>query len=616
MTEIWQVRRVEKFAVRVILGGCIALLLVPDARGQSAGITVSPIPGVAPGITIGLNWTVTNTGGSSRTFGVGAEIRQGSTVLADLGGQITPVVGSGGTVAGAFMYTIPAGWTNGAYTARAAVWTGTPGASTWLNSHDRNFTVLQTPLSLSGRIAFHRDSDNHSLHAPVNPDDGHVFTMDLNNNSVVRRTSGLGLGNCLNPHFSPDGAKLTFMAIPSGQPLLWINMRIYILDLAEGGPLVDLGLGQDPKFSADGQWIVFKRSDGQLHVVNTDGTSGHALTSGGAEKSGPNYPPTPGDERIVFWNTTIVGATRYGDIAWRLPDGIEQTLVSGTTTRYCYYPVWRDPARILFTISESDDNLYEYTISTATYAPVIALNTAADESDPFPAADWVGFSSTRPSNGGGGYDLYLAKTDGSGIQAIAAANTSLHELGGAFSPFTNARKAVVLAPANGSQLTASSSTIFLARLWSNGAAWAGAAPRIFFQGPVNVELAGLHDDGINGDLAAGDGIYSLIATLPAQAGSYTLFATANSTDGETSHQIRSANTTVALAGVRLDFARSGSDLILSWPTNAIGFNLESSVALTNSTWSGVMPEPVVVGGRFTVTNVMKDDAQSYRLRWP
>jgi hypothetical protein len=246
----------------------------------------------------------------------------------------------------------------------------------------------------------------------------------------------------------------------------------------------------------------------------------------------------------------------------------------------------------------------------------MTLNTAADESDPFPAADLVGFSSTRPENGGGGYDLYLAKTDGSGIQELAAANSPLHELGGTYSPFTNAQKAVVMSPANGTQLTIGSATLLEARLWSNGVAWTGASPKMVFQGSVNVEFASLHDDGISGDLAGGDGIYSQIAVLPLHIGSYIVFATVDAADGETPHQIRSPSVTVALAGVRLDFARSGSDLTLSWPTNVIGFNLESAVALTNSTWSGVLPTPVVVGGRYTVTKLIHDDARFYRLRRP
>ena len=434
MTELRALRaakRVHMLVGRVLFVAGLALRLLPGARAQSASITVAPIPDVAPGISIEVNWTVTNTGPASRTFGIGAEIRRNAAVLADLGAQTTGVVGSGALAAGRFLYAIPAGWSNGTYTMRAAVWTGPPGASVWLNSHDRNFTLQRASLPLSGRIGFHRDSDNHSLHPSASADDGHIFTIELSSAAIVRRTSGLGLGNCLNPHFSPDGSRLTFMAIPLGQPLLWANMRVYVLDLAAtGSPLVDLGVGQDPKFSADGQRIVFKSAAGQIQVIRTDGTPAQTLTSGGVEKSGPSASPPPGEERIAYWNTTTIGAARYGDIAWRLPSGVEETLVTGSSNRYCYYPIWRDAEHILFTIAAGNDDLYEYSTTTKSYAPLAPLNTTADESDPFPAGDWVGFSSTRPANGGGGYDLYLAKADGSGFQEITAANTSLHELGG------------------------------------------------------------------------------------------------------------------------------------------------------------------------------------------
>jgi len=74
--------------------------------------------------------------------------------------------------------------------------------------------------------------------------------------------------------------------------------------------------------------------------------------------------------------------------------------------------------------------------------------------------------------------------------------------------------------------------------------------------------------------------------------------------------------TVALVGPHLDFLRSGTNLILSWPTNVIGFNLESTVALTNPSWAEVPPTPDVVGGSYTVTNRIQDEAQFYRLQKP
>src|SRR6266540_5468052 len=126
---------------------------IATAKAQSATITVASIPTTVAGNSISVSYTVTNTGTSSRTLGVGAEIRQGSTVLADLGTRTTPTVAPGGTATGSFSYTIPAGWSSGTYTARAAVWTGTPGSSTFLNSYDRNFSVQAQVTSATITIA-------------------------------------------------------------------------------------------------------------------------------------------------------------------------------------------------------------------------------------------------------------------------------------------------------------------------------------------------------------------------------------------------------------------------------------------------------------------------------
>ena len=81
-------------------------------------------------------------------------------------------------------------------------------------------------------------------------------------------------------------------------------------------------------------------------------------------------------------------------------------------------------------------------------------------------------------------------------------------------------------------------------------------------------------------------------------------------------QVRSANSTVNLAAVRLDSMRVGKNLILSWPTNVIGFKLESTLALTNSVWSELATAPLIVGDRYTVTNRITEEARFYRLRWP
>jgi alpha-tubulin suppressor-like RCC1 family protein len=69
--------------------------------------------------------------------------------------------------------------------------------------------------------------------------------------------------------------------------------------------------------------------------------------------------------------------------------------------------------------------------------------------------------------------------------------------------------------------------------------------------------------------------------------------------------------------VSLSLRPSTGSLVLSWPTNAVGFTLQSAPDPTpGSSWSDVTNPPVVVDGRFTVTNTMSGPARFFRLRKP
>jgi hypothetical protein len=78
--------------------------------------------------------------------------------------------------------------------------------------------------------------------------------------------------------------------------------------------------------------------------------------------------------------------------------------------------------------------------------------------------------------------------------------------------------------------------------------------------------------------------------------------------------------TVALIGPGLVMpslqARPGvNELILSWPANAVGFTLQSTLDLTPPvTWLDSTNAPAVIGGQFTVTNTLSGSAQFYRLK--
>jgi alpha-tubulin suppressor-like RCC1 family protein len=59
---------------------------------------------------------------------------------------------------------------------------------------------------------------------------------------------------------------------------------------------------------------------------------------------------------------------------------------------------------------------------------------------------------------------------------------------------------------------------------------------------------------------------------------------------------------------------SGTNVILTWPTNAVGFNLQSATSLVPPvTWNGVSTGPMVVNGLETVTNPISGSQMFYRL---
>ena len=64
----------------------------------------------------------------------------------------------------------------------------------------------------------------------------------------------------------------------------------------------------------------------------------------------------------------------------------------------------------------------------------------------------------------------------------------------------------------------------------------------------------------------------------------------------------------------LTITSSGANVILTWPTNACGCNLQSTASLVSPVaWNAVSPAPVVVKGQNTVTNRASGTAVFYRL---
>ena len=72
------------------------------------------------------------------------------------------------------------------------------------------------------------------------------------------------------------------------------------------------------------------------------------------------------------------------------------------------------------------------------------------------------------------------------------------------------------------------------------------------------------------------------------------------------------NLNITTIPVLLSIHGQGSSVVLSWTNTAPGYTLQTAPNLT-SVWTNAAPAPVIVSGRYTVTNVVSGPARFYRL---
>ncbi|MBW7991182.1 MAG: hypothetical protein FVQ84_14360 [Planctomycetes bacterium] len=412
-----------------------------SAQTVAATITVRAISSVVQGNQVSVTCDIRNDGNVSRTFGVGAEIKDGSTIKADLGTRTTSSINPVSSASVTFTYTIPTSWTAKNYTLHAVVWSGTPGSSTWLDDDNRTFTVTAAPLNLQGRIAYHSYSSYHAMDSSIgicDLEDQNPYNLLL----IEQNTE-----NAMNAHFSPDGSMLTFMADPINSPSAWWYMEIYLYDFVTNTliQLTDNDFpSEDPKFSPDGSKIVYKSYNtisghSTIYTIDLDGSNSTPLTeieSIDHEESGPYF--SHDGSKIAYWRTWNDGS-KQERIWWMNSDGSsQQQIVPDSNVRIMYYPVFIDSERLAYTRWHTNtdelDQIHIYNLSSGIDDPISFRDVTANDSDAFPIqANQLGFSSTRTLSGAkGGYDLYIGDLQNMQIWALNFASTNIDDLGGCY----------------------------------------------------------------------------------------------------------------------------------------------------------------------------------------
>jgi uncharacterized repeat protein (TIGR03803 family) len=95
----------------------------------------------------------------------------------------------------------------------------------------------------------------------------------------------------------------------------------------------------------------------------------------------------------------------------------------------------------------------------------------------------------------------------------------------------------------------------------------------------------------------------------------TLYGTASAGGGSGNGTVFSLSLgSVSAPPPQLTIIPSGANVILTWPTNATGFTLQSTTNLVSpAVWATGVPGPVVVNGQNTVTNPIAGTQMFYRL---
>ena len=296
----------------------------------------------------------------------------------------------------------------------------------WSNSFQ---TMSDVPFPLEkGMLIYHSYTNYEKAW------DSRLFTYNFETHAKSEISSGWNIDHEMNAHFSPDGSKIVFMGDDAGLPRDW---DVYIWDIGSNDSPTNLTISndlrdEDPKFSPDGNYIIFKQN-GDIKIMDLSGTISNHVTNDGSsvEESMPFF--TPDGQKVVYAR----GAKSGSDIYVVNSDGTGNLALFNVASVSEYYPIVRDDTSFFYTrwVSASDTHDQIFLANLSGKSTGLKINDlTANNSDAYPVGpDYLFFSSTRPG-GAGGYDLYLGQISIGSIWCLndTAINSSLDELGACF----------------------------------------------------------------------------------------------------------------------------------------------------------------------------------------
>lgn len=285
--------------------------------------------------------------------------------------------------------------------------------------------------SLNGRLLFHRYTSYDSY-------DSELFLCDFQAKTITCLSTLWPVDHAMNGHFSHDGKRIVFMALPKGKRdgKDW-DVFCWKVGSAENPENLTGGNGlrnEDPRFTQDDKSILFKQA-GKIAFLDLRTKKVRLIKiEKNAERSMPVL--VSGDRRVV----ALENAAADGDLYVYARNGTNRKAVATESKLQEYFPVPWDDDRLLYVRWHAPDNrndqIYIHNWTTGQNQALAFCHPDANYSDPCPVdRRWVFFSSSR-EKGAGGYDLYVgdSKTGAIDDLGIRDLNTNAEELGSSYLP--------------------------------------------------------------------------------------------------------------------------------------------------------------------------------------
>lgn len=257
---------------------------------------------------------------------------------------------------------------------------------------------------VSGKLVYHN-------YASYGDGTSRLYLYDFRIAKLTELSSGWGITDPMNAHFSPDGQWITFMGIQNNQwhVFLW---KVGATTTLPTNLTSTLGVhrNEDPKFSSDGKRIAFKQ-DGDIRIATLNFLTSPPTIAAiqmvtndrmAVEESMPFLSPSG---KYVYFTR---GARASSDIYRTNLTTNATKQVVGTVGVADYYPIIRDSSSFFYvrwdTAVSKRDQIYMNIPNLVINTPLGLNHCLSNNSDPAPVdEDLLVFSGTRE----GRYKLYL-----------------------------------------------------------------------------------------------------------------------------------------------------------------------------------------------------------------